>query len=312
MKALVFDPNAPRGLRLADVPAPSPSPSQALIQVRAIALNFGELAFIANMRQPGDVLGWDAAGIVIRAAADGSGPQEGAQVSTFGWGGGWAELRAVETNEIGVAPDEIDFGAASALPVAGVAALRALRKLGPTIGRRVLVTGASGGVGRFAVQLAHRAGARVIAYVGSAARGEGLREIGADEVVADLDEVTMAVDGVIETIGGAVLGKAFSLVAPGGSLQSVGMASLAPSTIDFEVERFRPDKRIEVFNAGARFGTDLTFLLQLLAKKALDPQIGWRGSWERAREAADALLARQVKGKAVLDLPSRSSLAGLS
>jgi len=303
MKALVFDPSAPRGLRLADAPAPSPSPSQALVQVRAVSLNFGDVAYLAKMLRPGDVPGWDAAGVVIRAAADGSGPREGARVSTFGWGGAWAELRAVDTSEIGVAPNEIDFGAAAALPVAGVAALRGLRKLGPLIGRRVLVTGASGGVGRFAVQLAHRAGAHVIACVGSPWRGEGLRELGADEVIVDLDEVKGPVDGVLENVGGALLAQAFSLLGPGGSLLSVGMASLAPTTIDFEVDRIRAgDRRIEVFNTGRNFGADLTYLLHLVARKELDPQIGWRGSWASASEAAGALLERRVKGKAVLDL----------
>lgn len=76
--------------------------------------------------------------------------------------------------ELAVLPDAVDTGTAAALPVAGVTALRALRGLGPLLGRRVLITGASGGVGRFAVQLAARAGAHVIAAVGSAARGAGL------------------------------------------------------------------------------------------------------------------------------------------
>ncbi|HET6259246.1 MAG TPA: hypothetical protein VFE39_11400 [Pseudonocardia sp.] len=71
-------------------------------------------------------------------------------------------------------PDEVDLGAAAAVPVAGVTALRALRRLGFLTGRRVLITGASGGVGGYAVQLAASAGAHVIASVGSAARGEGL------------------------------------------------------------------------------------------------------------------------------------------
>ena len=96
----------------------------------------------------------------------------GARVVTFGWAAGWAELRAVDTGELAVLPDGVDHDAAAALPVAGVTALRALRRLGPVLGRRVLITGASGGVGRFAVQLAARAGAHVVAAAGrSAARG---------------------------------------------------------------------------------------------------------------------------------------------
>ncbi|XYH93240.1 zinc-binding dehydrogenase [Sorangium sp. So ce1128] len=304
MRALVHDPSQPRGLRSAEVPPPAPAPSQALIEVHAVSLNFGEVAFISDLRKPGEVPGWDAAGVVIRAAADGSGPKEGARVASFAFGGGaWAELRAVDTSDIGVVPDAVDLGAASTIPVAGVTALRALRALGPVVGRRVLVTGASGGVGRYAVQLAHRAGAHVVAAVGSAARGEGLRALGADEVVVGLDGVKEPVFGVLDNVGGAQLAQAFSLVERGGSVQSIGMASGEPSTIDFEQERRRGgNRRVEVFVVGTGFGPDITYLASLLERRELDPQIGFRGGFERAAEAAQALLDRRVAGKAVLEL----------
>lgn len=80
-------------------------------------------------------------------------------------------------------PDDVDFGSAAALPVAAVTALRAVRALGPVVGRRILITGASGGVGRFAVQLAALAGAHVVAVVGSPERGTGLPELVDAEVV---------------------------------------------------------------------------------------------------------------------------------
>ncbi|WP_437806353.1 zinc-binding dehydrogenase [Sorangium sp. So ce1078] len=303
MRALVYDPGQPRGLGFADVPPPAPAPSQALVEVHAISLNFGEVAFLAELRKPGEVPGWDAAGVVVRAAADGSGPKEGARVASFGGSGAWAELRAVDTSELGVVPDSVDLGSASAVPVAGVTALRAVRALGPVVGRRVLVTGASGGVGRFAVQLAHRAGAHVVAAVGSAARAEGLRALGAAEVVVDLASVTEPVFGVLENVGGAQLAQALGLVERGGSVQSIGMASREPSTIDFEQERRRGgDRRVEVFVVGSGFGPDIAYLASLIERRELDPQIGFRGGWERAPEAAQALLDRRVTGKAVLEI----------
>ena len=181
MRAVVYDPQARASLRLADVEEPVAADSEALIDVRATTLNFGEVHFIDQMRKPGEVPGWDAAGVIAHAAADGSGPPVGSRVVGFHGAGGWAERRAVPTENLALLPDSVDFGPAAALPVAGVTALQALRALGPVVGRRVLITGASGGVGRFGVQLAARAGAHVIAAVGPAARGAGLESLGAAE-----------------------------------------------------------------------------------------------------------------------------------
>ena len=290
-------------MRLADVEEPVAAESEALIQVRATALNFGEVHFIDHMRKPGEVPGWDAAGVVVQTAADGSGPPVGSRVVGFHGAGGWAERRAVPTENLAVLPDSVDFGPAAALPVAGVTALQSLRALGSVVGRRVLITGASGGVGRFAVQLATRAGAHVIAAVGSTSRGAGLTALGAKEVVVGLADVAEPVSGVLDNVGGPLLAEAFSLLADGGSLQSIGMASNQPSTIDFEIERRSGvRKRLEPFTVRTPFDRDLTYLVELLAAGELDPQIGLRTSWNDVSEAAEALLDRRVAGKAVLDV----------
>jgi NADPH:quinone reductase-like Zn-dependent oxidoreductase len=303
MRALIHDPAAPAGLRLADAPDPVPGPGQVLVEIGATALNFGEVKYLASQRQPGEVSGWDAAGVVVRAADDGSGPLVGARVVTFGWAGAWARLRAVDRTELAVLPDSVELTSASALPVAGVTALRALRRLGPVVGRRVLITGASGGVGRFAVQLAARAGASVVASVGSAARAEGLIELGAREIVVGLDKVGEPVFGVLDNVGGQQLAEAFTLVSEGGSVQAIGQASGEPTTIDFEAQRRTGvSKTIAPFFVGAGFGTDLAYLVELLDSGQLDPQIGWRGDWTSAAEAAQALLGRQVNGKVVLEV----------
>jgi NADPH:quinone reductase-like Zn-dependent oxidoreductase len=248
------------------------------------------------------VPGFDAAGVVISAAGDGSGPPAGTRVVTFGYSGGWAELRAADTAEVAVVPDELDLGLAAAIPAAGVTALRALRRLGPLAGRRVLITGASGGVGRFAVQLAARAGAHVIASVGSPERGDGLAGLGAAEVVAGLAGVTQPVYGALDQVGGRVLADVYALLEPGGCVQSVGMASLEPTSINFERARMRGGGRIEAFVVGPGLGRDLSFLVGLVAAGELDPQVGWRGPWEKAADAAAALLGRQVRGEAVVEV----------
>ncbi|MFC9977977.1 zinc-binding dehydrogenase [Spirillospora sp. NPDC127200] len=303
MRALLYD-SASQGLHLGTAPDPRPGPSQALIQVTAVSLNFGEVAFRSADTPPDHVAGWDAAGRVVQAAADGSGPPVGTRVVSFAWNGAWAELRAAETGDLAVVPEETDLGATSALPVAGVTALQALRRLGPVFGRRVLVTGASGGVGRLAVQLAAMAGAHVVASVGSPARAEGLRELGAAEVTVGVEGLSAPVYGVLDNVGGDLLAEAFGRLEHDGVVQAIGMASRKPTLIDFEEARTRSRRgRIENFNVSAPFGPDLEHLVRLLGAGRLDPQIGWRGPWDRAAEAAEALLARRVLGKVVLDLP---------
>lgn len=301
MRAIVYDPLAPANLRFDEVDEPVVADSEALIDVKAIALNFGELHFIDHARKPGEVPGWDTAGVVAQAAADGSGPPVGTRVAGLNFGGGWAQRRAVATENLAVLPEFVEFDEAAALPVAAVTALQALRALGPVVGQRVLITGASGGVGRFAVQLAARAGAHVIAAVGSPARGAGLPELGAAEVTVGLDGVGDPVFGVLDNVGGPLLAQAFRLVADGGSVQSIGMASNEPTTINFEEERRVGNrKRLEPFLIRTPIGPDLQYLLTLLADGELDPQIGLRDSWDNISTAASALLGRTVAGKAVL------------
>jgi len=303
MRAVIYDPQARANLRLADVDEPAAAESEAVIQVRATALNFGEVHFLDRMRKPGEVPGWDAAGVVVQAAADGSGPPVGSRVVGFHGAGGWAQRRTVPTENLAILPDSVEFGPAAALPVAGVTALQALRRLGPVVGRRVLITGASGGVGRFAVQLAARAGAHVVAAVGSEARGAGLRDLGAAEVVVGLADITERVFGVLDNVGGQLLAEAFSLVGDGGSAQSIGMASNQPTTIDFEAERLSgAQKSLEPFTVRTPFGADLGYPVALLAAGEIDPQIGLRSSWNEVSDAAAALLDRRVAGKAVLDV----------
>lgn len=300
MRALLVDSSAKSGFRLGETAEPTPAPNQALVEIKALSLNYGEVAGRYG-KEDGAVNGWDAAGVVVKAAADGSGPEAGSRVVTFGSGGAWAELRAVDTTELAVLPDGVDFAQAAALPVAAVTALRALRRFGSVLGRRVLVTGAAGGVGRFAVQLAAQSGAHVIASVGSVARGEGLEKLGAAEVIVGVEGLTGPLHGVLDNVGGPNQVTAFGLLADGGSIQSIGATSGEPSVYP-PYATVGPQRRIEGFMMGGGLGEDLAYVASLVAAGKLDVEIGYRGSWENSEDAIAALIGRKVVGKAVLDV----------
>lgn len=307
MRALLVDSSAPSGLRLGETADPEPAPHEALVRVTATSLNYGETAHRTEAPD-GTVLGWDAAGVIERAAADGSGPAAGTPVVTFGEAGGWAELRAVHTGLIGIPPTGADPAALSTLPVAGGSALRALRRIGDTLGRRILITGATGGVGRYAVQLARLGGAHVIASTSDPdTHGDALRALGAHEVIAGPEAVAEPVHGVVDLVGGPQLVAAYDTLAAHGTLVSVGHVTGQPETFPFGAlygDAGRHDRSIVTFFLLERpdLGPDLTWLAERLAAGDLDPQISWRGSWDHAEEAVTALLDRRLHGKAVLDI----------
>ncbi|MEV0055809.1 zinc-binding dehydrogenase [Saccharopolyspora shandongensis] len=294
MRALVADPAAPAKLRLDEVP--EPDHGQVLLDVHHISLNHGEIAFAGRLA-PGTVHGYDAAGVVVRAA-EGS-PPVGARVIAFG-AGAWAERMAVNADAVAEVPAAVDLADAAALPMAGLTALRTLRTA-PILGKRVLITGASGGVGRFAVQLAAIGGAHVIAQ---ANRQDGLAELGAHEVVADLAGVR-PVDLVLDNVGGRLLVDAWKLLKPGGSVQNIGWTSGEPAVFEpYSIFSIGPSKSLNTFGDVTAPAADLSTLAELLAAGRISPEVGWRGSWERLDEAAEALLQRRVSGKAVLDVRS--------
>src|SRR2546425_5731132 len=150
-RAVVVDPDVPGRLVIRPVAEPVPDRGEAVVCVRAISLNRGEVRR-SGMAAAGWRPGWDLAGEVERAAADGSGPRVGARVVGFLPEGAWAERVAVPTHALAELPEKVMLSQAATLPVAGLTPLHALAKRRLLLGRRGLVKGPPGGAGDVAVQ----------------------------------------------------------------------------------------------------------------------------------------------------------------
>ncbi|THJ75355.1 zinc-binding dehydrogenase [Candidatus Frankia alpina] len=302
---LAMTPAEPATVTRADVDPPMPRPHEALVKVAAYCVNRGE-TFQLEQPPAGWRPGKDIAGLVVQAAADGSGPAACARVIAHPSAGGWAQYVAVPTDALAEIPDAVATTTAAALPLAGLTALRLLRTAGAVAGRRILLTGASGGVGHYVVELAAAAGAEITAVTASPERGRRLVELGAAGIVHDVDAAPGPFDLVLESTGGPALPRALARLATRGTLIWFGQASRTPVTLDFFDFFAGPEsaaiRHFHYLDSDVALADDLVTLVRLVATGRLHPEIGLVTDWADTADVLVQLRDRRIRGNAVLTL----------
>jgi NADPH:quinone reductase len=309
MRAVTVDAREPRRLVIDQVPKPQPGPGEVLIRVAAFSLNRGEVRNALAGGRQGARLGWDIAGTIERAAADGSSPPAGARVVAIDAIGGWAEFTTLPAIMLAPIPPQVSFAQAATLPVAGLTALHSLRRGGELKGKRVLVSGASGGVGSFACQLAHFYGAQVVAAIREPSQGSFVKSNGANlfAIGSDLSAARphAPFDLILESVGGASLGAALTMLAPGGTCVVFGVSE--SSEVRLDAGAFYRIGGTTLFGLMLNFefqheppSVGLAYLAGLVAEGNLKPAIEVEAPWTEIDRIAKDLMNRRFLGKAVL------------
>jgi len=300
----VLETNGGGGLRFADAKEPTTVPGQLLIAVTAVSVNRGEAGEVASApagRRPG----WDFAGVVAAidpGAAAAGGLPVGTRVCGLAGGGAWAQAIAVAASQVAAVPDAVSDEVAACLPVAAVTADRLLDRVRPLSGRTVVVTGATGAVGGFAIQLAAADGGRVIAV---ARRPEPSAHTARTvTAIGDLDDRDDRVDVVLESVGGSSLQHAIDIVSPGGVVLSFGATGGEPASLPVFWFGRHHGSRLEGFNLFTELsarpaGATLSRLLALVASGELSCPVAALRDWAQAA-ANTGPLATDATGKTVL------------
>ena len=309
VRAVVVDNKNPGKLVIAPAPIQPRGPTDVTVKLTAISLNRGEIKR-AMSAEDGWRPGWDFVGVVEEAAQQGGGPKVGARVVGMLASSAWADRIRAPAISVAEIPAAVTDAQAATLPVAGLTALHALRKGGLLLGKKVLVDGASGGVGHLAVQLAKASGAIVYGHV----RRDDQRALieksctGGVIVGASLEAARASgpYDLILDSVGGATLASALTMLRTAGTCVTFGVSEAPTSTFESGLF-FRQggaklyglilfDELVRTEPAGA----GLAVLLRLIEQTQLVPHIDVEAPWTDVARIAQALVDRKYPGKAVL------------
>jgi len=308
MRAIVTEPNAAGRLVLREVPIPIPAPNQALIKVKAFSLNQGETRTALDATDS-YTPGWDFAGVVEKAAADGSTSKEGTRVFGYIARGSWAEYLVAPGGLMAEIPGGVSNAQAATIPIAGLTAMGCLDASGVMLDRRILITGASGGVGRFACQLAALAGAKVFAVsrrpeVKQQLQQDGVKPFGIFATVAEA-KLAGTYDLIWDSVGGDSLATALTTLSRNGICVNYGNSSRQPTTFDVRISGW-PFHGIQCIWLGREPIHNSTpifnRLVELVKQGRLRIPIDTVLPWASVAQAAERLVQQQVNGKIVLEV----------
>ena len=312
IRAVVVDPAAPGKLAIKPVELREPDRDEVRVRVTAISLNRGETRRALQVAEPGWRPGWDFAGVIETAAADGSGPKPGSRVVGILPSGAWAERVNCRSHAVAALPDGCSDAQAATLPVAGLTALHALRQGGLLLGRTVLVDGASGGVGHLACQLAAAAGAAVWGHVRRPEYRDTVAEWCGGRVVVSRDLAEAGRHGpfwlIVDSLGGPALAAALGMLQPNGTCVTLGISDA--SSVTFESRNLFGTGGAKLYGltlfhelmSVERGGIGLALLAGLIAAGKLTPQIAVEAAWDEIGSVARRLIDREFTGKAVLHI----------
>ncbi len=300
-----------------DLPDPVAGPGQVLVEVKAVSINpvdwkirRGDVRMVSGYRFP-RIFGADFSGIVRETGAGATAFTRGQRVYgsksiIFDRGGALAELRAVEENKIRLIPDGMSFNDAASLPVAALTALNGLGKCGVRTGRpvngtmEVLITGGTGGVGHFAVQIAKAIGARVVATC-SPANADLAVSLGADETTGhntgDLISSGRKFDAIFDAHGHMNAWSVHRLLQPGGTYAST--LFIPPPYLAMAVTRLFSGKKLMSANMRS-LNEDWQELEKLFSGGSLRPVIENTFPLDRASEAFDLAMRGGFRGKIIV------------
>ena len=320
MKAIqVTQTGGPEVLTPADLPSPTPKPNEALIEIKAIGINFIDV-YLREGRYPSPlpfIAGQEAAGVVKEVGSDVTNVKTGDRVAYCAIPGSYAEYAAVPADRLVQIPPELDFEHAAAAMLQGMTAHYLCYSTYPIkAGETALIHAAAGGVGQLLVQMCKRLGARVIATAGNEEKANLARAAGADECIvyshSDFEtETRRLTDGrgvhvVYDGVGKATFDKDLNVLLPRGYLVLFGGASGAVPPFDL----------IKLSQKGSLFITRPTLghytatrdelewrasdVLQMIVSGKLKLQIHHRYPLAEAQQAHRDLEGRKTTGKLLL------------